>query len=99
MTEVSTEYDYVIIDMPPVNIVSDPLTIGRSISGMITVMHYGKTTYDDVDELMRKVQASDTKLLGLVLNEIKSKNNGKYGYSKKYKYYSYGDQSEDKNAD
>ncbi len=102
LSEVSAEYDYVIIDMPPVNIVSDPLTIGRSISGMVVVTHYGKTTYDDVDEMMRKVQTSDTKLLGLVLNEIKSKHNGKYGYSRKYKYYSYGNQSEkkeDKNAD
>lgn len=102
LSEVSAEYDYIIIDMPPVNIVSDPLTIGKSISGMVMVTHYGKTTYDDVDELMRKVQTSDTKLLGLVLNEIKSKQNGKYGYRKKYKYYSYGDQAkkkEDKNAD
>lgn len=102
LTEVSAEYDYVLIDMPPVNIVSDPLTIGRSISGMVVVTHYGKTTYDDVDELMRKVQTSDTKLLGLVLNEIKSKNNGKYGYSKKYKYYSYDNKTEkkeDKHAD
>lgn len=102
LTQVSAEYDYILIDMPPVNIVSDPLTIGRSISGMVVVTHYGKTTFDDLDELMRKVQTSDTKLLGLVLNEIKSKHNGKYGYSKKYKYYSYGDQSEkkeDKNAD
>lgn len=96
LTEVSAEYDYILIDMPPVNIVSDPLTIGKSISGMVVVTHYGKTTYDDVDELMRKVQTSDTKLLGLVLNEIKSKHNGKYGYSKKYKYYSYGDKTEKK---
>lgn len=96
LSEVSAEYDYILIDMPPVNIVSDPLTIGRSISGMVVVTHYGKTTYDDVDELMRKVQTSDTKLLGLVLNEIKSKNNGKYGYSKKYKYYSYDNKTEKK---
>lgn len=99
LSEVSSEYDYIIIDMPPVNIVSDPLTIGGKISGMVVVTHYGKTTYDDVDELMRKVQTSDTKILGFVLNEIESKNNGKYGYSKKYKYYSYGEKSEKKNAD
>lgn len=102
LSEVSAEYDYILIDMPPVNIVSDPLTIGMSISGMVVVTHYGKTTYDDVDELMRKVQTSDTKLLGLVLNEIRSKNNGKYGYSKKYKYYSYDNKTEkkeDKHAD
>lgn len=96
LSGVSAEYDYILIDMPPVNIVSDPLTIGKSISGMVVVTHYGKTTYDDIDELMRKVQTSDTKLLGLVLNEIKSKHNGKYGYSKKYKYYSYGDKTEKK---
>ena len=106
LTEMSAEYDYVIIDMPPVNIVSDPLTIGRSISGMIAVTHYGKTTHDDFADMMRKVQTSDTKILGFVLNEIKSRNSGKYGYSKKYKYYSYDDRSkkkdenkEDKHAD
>ncbi len=106
LTEMSAEYDYVMIDMPPVNIVSDPLTIGRSISGMIAVTHYGKTTHDDFADMMRKVQTSDTKILGFVLNEIKSRHSGKYGYSKKYKYYSYDDRSkkkdenkEDKHAD
>ncbi len=106
LTEMSAEYDYVMIDMPPVNIVSDPLTIGRSISGMIAVTHYGKTAYDDFADMMRKVQTSDTKILGFVLNEIKSRNSGKYGYSRKYKYYSYDDRSkkkdenkEDKHAD
>lgn len=96
LSEVSAEYDYIIIDMPPVNIVSDPLTIGRNISGMVAVTHYGKTTHDDFDELIRKVQTSDTKLLGFVLNEMKDKHNGKYGYSKKYKYYSYVENSEKK---
>lgn len=91
LSEVSAEYDYIMIDMPPVNIVSDPLTIGKSISGMAVVTHYGKTTHDDFDELMRKVKNSDTKILGFVLNEMKDKHNGKYGYSKKYKYYSYGE--------
>lgn len=106
LTEVSAEYDDIIIDMPPVNIVSDPLTIGRSISGMVAVTHYGKTTHEDFADMMRKVQTSDTKILGFVLNEIKSRHSGKYGYSKKYKYYSYGETStkkeenkEDKHAD
>lgn len=106
LSEVSAEYDYILIDMPPVNIVSDPLTIGRSISGMIAVTHYGKTTHDDFADMMRKVQTSDTKILGFVLNEIKSRHSGKYGYSRKYQYYSYDDRSkkkdenkEDKHAD
>jgi len=87
LSEFSKEYDYIIIDMPPVNVVSDPLTIGKSIAGMIMVTHYGKTTYDDINEMMRRIQNSDTKVLGFVLNEIKKKNNRKYGYKKSYKYY------------
>lgn len=90
LAETSAEYDYILIDMPPVNVVSDPLTIGKSISGMIVVTHYGKTTYSDMDELMHRAQAADTKILGYVLNEVNNKHNGNYGYSKKYQYYSYG---------
>lgn len=96
LSEVSAEYDYILIDMPPVNIVSNPLTIGKSISGMIVVAHYGKTTYSDMDELMRRVQSSDTKILGYVFNEVNNKRNGNYGYSKKYQYYNYGNQSKKK---
>lgn len=60
---------------------------------MVAVTHYGKTTHEDFADMMRKVQNSDTNILGFVLNEIKSRHSGKYGYSKKYKYYSYGETS------
>lgn len=86
-------YDYIIIDTPPVNVVSDVLTIKDSISGIMLVMKYGSTTYNDVENCMKKIKIADMNILGFILNDIIYKHrSGYYGnYKYKYKYdYGYG---------
>lgn len=95
LEELSEKYDYIIIDMPPVNVVSDPLSISRLISGLVVVVKYASTTFDDVSEIVKKSELTDTKLLGFVMTRVKRRESGKSYYNKKYKYdyksgYGYG---------
>ena len=85
-------YDYVIIDTPPVNVVSDSMVISRSIAGILLVLKYGSTTFEDVKEALRRSELSNTNIVGCVLNGIK-RSGGVHDYKYKYKYksyYSYG---------
>lgn len=79
-------FDYIIIDLPPVNIVSDAISISSLISGMIVVIREEYTEKKELERCFRQLKLSDVNILGCVMNEAKS-GNGSYGKYKKYKYY------------
>lgn len=83
------EYDYVLIDLPPVNEVSDAMTVSRCLDGMICTIKQSYTRKMDLAVAMRHMSYSNTEIIGFVINNASS--GGKYGY-KGYKYgykYSY----------
>lgn len=85
----SEMFDYIVIDLPPVNIVSDALAISSYITGMIVVVRESYTEKKELENCLRQLELSNVKVLGCVMNEI---NGGKssYGrYKKNYKYYKY----------
>lgn len=92
--KVKEVYDYVIIDTPPINIVSDALELSQYTGGLVLVTRQGVTTYDDVRSALQSAKFLNVNILGLVINGIKEekfKSYGKYGKYKKYgKYSSYG---------
>jgi capsular exopolysaccharide synthesis family protein len=89
----SKSFDFIIFDLPPVNIVSDALTISKYLSGMIMVIREDYTEKKELETCVRQLKLSDVKVLGCVINEAKNGRHsyGKYRYKRYYKYYkSYG---------
>lgn len=82
------EFDYIIIDLPPVNIVSDALSISNLITGMIVVIREEYTEKKELEHCFRQLKLSGANVLGCVMNEVKS-GSGSYGKYKRYKYYKY----------
>ena len=82
-------YDYVILDMPPVMSVSDPVVASRYISGMIIVVRHEKTGKRELAETIRQLEYVNVKMLGFVYNRFgqrkrkKSRKNSKYNYESK----------------
>ena len=81
-------FDYIIIDLPPVNIVSDALSIASLITGMIVVIREEYTEKKELERCFRQLKLSNVNLLGCVMNEAKS-GGGSYGKYRKYRYYKY----------
>lgn len=81
-------FDYIIIDLPPVNIVSDAVAISGFITGMIVVIREGYTEKKELEHCFRQLRLSNVKVLGCVMNESKNGSSA-YGKHKKYKYYKY----------
>jgi len=81
-------FDYIIIDLPPVNIVSDAVSISSLISGMIVVIREEYTEKKELERCFRQLKLSNVNVLGCIMNEAKS-GSGSYGKYKKYKYYKY----------
>ena len=84
--ELEAEYDYIILDTPPVNIVSDSLSLIKCTDGAILVLRENKSTYSDIDNTLMKYRYANAVILGFVLNGISQKNLG--GHKSKYYYYS-----------
>lgn len=81
-------FDCIIIDLPPVNIVSDAISISSLISGMIVVIREEHTEKKELERCFRQLRLSNVNILGCVMNAAKS-GSGSYGKYKRYKYYKY----------
>ena len=83
----SEKFDYIIVDLPPVNIVSDALAISSLITGMVVVIREEYTSKKELEACFRQLKLSHVNVLGCVLNSAKNEK-GSYGrYKKYYKYY------------
>ena len=84
------EYDYVIVDCPPINLVVDAAIVAPMCDGILLVVHSGSIPYRMAQNSVRQMEATGTPILGAVLNMIERKND-KYYYRKGYYQKEYGD--------
>ncbi|MBO5879549.1 MAG: CpsD/CapB family tyrosine-protein kinase [Clostridia bacterium] len=81
------DYDFIIIDLPPVTVVSDALAIAPSLDGMIVVVRSDYSERRELNKCIRSLELSKVKILGIVMN---AKREGGAGYSRyRYKKKSY----------
>ena len=84
------EYDYVLIDTPPVLPVTDSLVLGRMVDGLILVIDSGEIKVEMAREVKNQLVHAGANILGVVLNKVRSEHHG-YGYGY---YYYYGHDGE-----
>ena len=90
LEKLSKEYGVILIDTPPVNVVTDAMELAQKISGIVLVVRYGKTTNEDLDAAVKKMEFGQMNLFGFILNGVKTGHGGyytKYKYKYKDKYY------------
>ena len=89
------QYDFVILDAPPVSVVTDAAVLGHYVDGAILVVRSKFAPKETIKLAVQKLQNVDIKILGVVLtryNAKKSTKNSAYTYSYSYGYgYGYGD--------
>lgn len=74
-------YDYILIDTPPITVVTDAAVVIKQSMGVVVVTKQNVTTYDLLDVAMEEIDKSGVKVLGFVMlgTENKSKRYGYYG--------------------
>ena len=92
LAELRTRYDYVIIDTPPVLLISDALAITPITDGTVLVCRHNVSYVSDVTRALNTLQFAKANVLGIVVNDYKAPATGKFygGYKKYYYYNSYG---------
>lgn len=93
LQHLATEFDFIVVDLPPVNIVSDALVISNLIDGLIVAVRQGYSDRQSVNACMRQISVTKAKVLGFVMTDVKDKGKdyGRYKgrYRKSYKRYGY----------
>lgn len=82
----AARYDFVLLDSPPVQSVTDSLALSQFVAGTVLVIRAGKTTYEVLEGGLKKLRNINGRVLGFVLNGLKQQDAGKhsYGYSTYY---------------
>jgi capsular exopolysaccharide synthesis family protein len=88
LTNLKEHFDYIVIDLPPVNLVSDAVSIASLITGMIVVVREEYAEKKELESCFRQLKLSNVNVFGCVMNGTKL-GGGSYGKYKKYKYYKY----------
>jgi len=84
LTSVRREFDYVLIDAPPVGLVSDPAILATQGDGVLLVLDAQTTRKSSVRQAMRSLDTIGANVLGTVLNNVKALNGDYYRYEYKY---------------
>lgn len=90
LAEAEKIYDYVIIDTPPINLVSDALVISQKCDGLLLIVRSNVTTYDSFQHTIDNTKELNIKILGVVINGTDSEKTYKYSKYGKYRYNRYG---------
>lgn len=84
------QYDYVLVDTPPLGSVIDSAIIARNVDGAILVLEANAIGYKFAQSVKDQLEKSNCRILGVVLNKVPMDKKGYYGkYYGKY-YGNYG---------
>lgn len=88
IAKLEKEYDYIIIDLPPVNVVSDALVAKELVSGLLITVREGYSDKRSLADCMRQLGFLEANVPGFVVTDS-SDNIGTYGkkYRNYYRYY------------
>lgn len=84
-------YDVVIVDTPPITLVSDALTFAGSTAGLLMVVRPDVCRQIDLRRSFDSIELAGTHVLGVVMSDVRQNGTGYYsGYRRYGKYDKYG---------
>jgi capsular exopolysaccharide synthesis family protein len=86
ISRLSAQFDWILIDSPPVLIFADAVDLARAVDAVLLVVRGAQTTYDVAQRA--KSSFANSRILGVVLNDIKNPPRRESYYN----YYYYGKQ-------
>jgi capsular exopolysaccharide synthesis family protein len=80
---VRESYDYVLVDAPPIGLVSDPTIVATQADGVLLVLNSQKARKKEVRQAVRSLEAVGARVLGTVINNARPPRGDyyRYGYS------------------
>ncbi len=90
ISELEKEYEYIIIDTCPVNIVTDTAILVKVVPEVIMVALQNSTEKDALRDAVNQLEFAGAKIIGFILNGVEYTYKGGYKYRYGRKYYKAG---------
>ncbi len=87
LQELQQQFDLILIDTPPINIVADPLTFPGEVAGCILVVRQNYTDHRELEKSLTALEMTGMNMLGFVFYGEKLKQTKYYGRKYYKKYY------------
>ncbi len=84
LQQLSSSYDLVLIDAPPILAVADTMIVGAHVGAIYIMTRAGVTTPGEINESMKRLAQAGLSAKGVLFNDLKVRP-GRYGYG-----YTYG---------
>jgi capsular exopolysaccharide synthesis family protein len=79
------DYDFILIDTPPVGLVTDGLLLSKEVDVNIFIVRQRYTSRNSLEMMEQLRQQGELKNMAIVMNDISL--SGYYGYGMRYNYY------------
>ncbi|TFD16312.1 polysaccharide biosynthesis tyrosine autokinase [Cryobacterium sp. TMT4-10] len=89
----TAEFDVVLIDAPPLLLVTDAAVLSKLCGGAIMVVASGRTKRNELTSALNALERAGSRLVGMVITMLPTKGPDSYGYGQ----YSYGAAHEEEN--
>jgi succinoglycan biosynthesis transport protein ExoP len=89
LAELRANYDYVVLDAPPVLGITDAKVIGPLADAVLLVVRWGKTRAEVTAAALDALVASHVEVTGIVLSRVNLRRHAKYGYGDVGHYYNF----------
>lgn len=83
LDKIEKDFDYIIMDTPPINVVSDAISLSKLVDGVVVIVRENVTTHTNINIAQSKLKFVDARILGYVLNDVYVET----GKKSKYNYY------------
>ena len=90
LQEVRQEFDYILLDAPPVESTSDPAILAAQVDGILLVFDAQGTRKGALRRSIRRLEAVGANLLGTVMNNVQTSESPDYSSA----YYRYSPHSD-----
>jgi capsular exopolysaccharide synthesis family protein len=81
LSGVRQQFDYVLVDAPPVGLVSDSAVLATQADGVLLVLDAQNTRKGSVRQALRNLNAVGANVLGTVMNNVEVTKNSYYSYT------------------
>jgi capsular exopolysaccharide synthesis family protein len=88
LSELSSRFDRLILDSPPLQVVADAVVLSKQADGCILVARAGKTVRDDLKRSAHQLRKVSGNIFGVIVNAIEPDQRSGYYYT----YYGYTEQ-------
>jgi len=90
LAELATRFDRIILDSPPLQVVTDGVVLSKYADGMILIVKAAQTLREELKRSVRHVRTVGGTIFGVIVNGIEP--DSRSGYSH-YAYYGYSDKT------